>query len=306
MELEFHHLASIIEQAVEYGITHIEFSGGGEPLQYSQMKRLFEYLSEYKKKKDLRLGLLTNGLYLTEEQINLILSKKLFSYIRLSYSEGTQKNKKIEKLFLTNLHTLLKRTRSSYGNPRIGLKCLLSHKNVDTLVGDILNIKDCMGEYWSRLDHIRIKALRSSNKNHEPKPEDEKKFKKQLYKYLFLNREEMSDDIQVDLNLRYVDPNYKCVLSPLISVVDPTGALMACWNYLCDYEQLKIGDLKIASFSELWGSDRHRQVVNSIEARFVCNARNGCPCRLVKYKDVLEKGEDLIRPDFLKSIEGFL
>jgi len=303
--LDFDVLCNILDQALAMGIENIEFSGGGEPLQYKYISDLLKHLQMIKEEKqNLKFGLLTNGLHLIDDIVPLVAG--VFSYVRLSYAEGTQENEKVEGEFINGLKKLLSLERTDYGGVRIGLKLLLSHQNAKMLMGKLLALRQILGNDFARLNHIRVKAMRSLDRNKfEPTLGECLDFRNEFYDYLF-SQDDWPEDVQIDLDLHRVSDTFRCQLTPLCAVVDPTGSLLACWNYLRDYDRLKIGDLSIQTLKHIWGSERHREIINNIDPRNVCNADNGCPCRFVEYQSVLEKPD---RPHSVKvptAIEGFL
>jgi sulfatase maturation enzyme AslB (radical SAM superfamily) len=286
-DLQLHKLCQIIDDVVKLGIRHIQFSGGGEPLQYQDIDGLLEFLIYIKgKNKNVLFGLMTNGLYLKPEIIPKIAS--IFSYVRLSYAEGILCNHRIDQGFVANLRLLLQAVCSS-ATPRMGLKLLLSHSNGDAIIDKLVALRHELGErMFRRIEHIRVKAMRSFMPNTEPNKQDSAQFRSAFYDLLFTHPQAWPEDIQVDLDLGYVDEDFICRLSPLFAVVDPCGALLSCCNYLNAYNDLKIGDLTKEGFCDVWGSVRHRELVKSINPARVCNARNGCPCRFAKYQAVLD------------------
>jgi len=183
----------------------------------------------------------------------------------------------------------------------------LSRQNSEDLVSKLRHLQKRIGNHFQRVDHIRVRAMRSlEGPEVEPSDYDSQVFRNAFYDYLFTYQEAWPKDVQVNLDLQYVDPNYKCRMSPLFAVVDPAGSLLACWNYLKDYQNLKIGDMYSEDFKDLWGSDRHREVVTSINPQAVCNAKNGCPCRFVRYQKILEKSDQFESRYILPAINGFL
>jgi radical SAM protein with 4Fe4S-binding SPASM domain len=307
--LKWEVLSCLLEQAVlELGVERIEFSGGGEPLQYQQREALLSHLEGIRNRnKNVRFGLLTNGLYLDDAIVSSIAG--LFSYVRFNYAEGIQGRADIETDFIRKLQGFLSRVKSTFGGLRVGLKVLLTRQNAKTLVEKLLGLEAKLGRDFQRIDHIRIKAMRSVwGDKFEPTEDDCRVFRNNFYDCLF-TRGNWPDDVQVDLDLAYVDPRrFRCRLSPLIGVVDPDGSLVSCWNYARDYKRLKIGNLDPpVKLKDLWGSQRHREIVRTIDPGTVCNAPNGCPCRFVAYQRVLEQS-DSDRSLYLPSatLTGFL
>lgn len=313
--LDFEVLHSILDQSTSLGVRNFEFSGGGEPLQYKYISQLLELLSRMKtahnsvngkRGKPISFGLLTNGLYLTSELSDSIAS--VFSYVRFNYAEGIQGKDEIERIFVANLKALLTKLENRWSEPSIGLKLLLNKKNSATLVRNLLNIKRELGPLFNRINHIRIRAMRSQEPNVEVGPNDTESlaFKNEFFDHIFTNKDGWPKDIKVDLNLQYVDDNFKCHLNPLMALVDPAGCLLPCYNYMRDQKRLTIGNLESEQLSAIWGSDKHRKIVTDLDAQQVCNARNGCPCRFVRYQQATRSLDQAAACKLSAAIDGFL
>ncbi len=304
-QLDIQILSDLLHEAIDLGIRNIQFSGGGEPLEYQDLDKLFDVLYSIRKTTpDLLLGLLTNGLYLREEQAKHVAT--LFSYVRLSFAEGPCTDRELMARFSENLRHLLAYGMSN-SSLRIGLKLLVSHTNCGVLGDQVLKLRYLIGEYYfTRLNHIRVKAMRSVNPNIEPTEQDAAQFTSAFDKVL---QEEFSlwpDDVQIDLDLGYTNSDFRCYLSPLFGLVDPSGRLIACYNYAEAYDDLVIGDLHAHSFRELWGTENHRHIINHINNVSVCNSRRGCPCRFAKYQEVFGKSSPTQGPSVSKEVAVLL
>lgn len=287
-------LEKIVQSAKDHGIVKVEFSGGGEPLQYDQLPRLIELVANAKNDADVAFGLLTNGLHLD----TLVRSEaaSAFEYVRVNYADGVLSDTVMHRAFLDGLRALLESVKDS-PTPRIGLKFLVSRANATELVSRILKLRDTLGQHlFRRVDHIRVKALRSTRRRIEPRIEDCTAFKGLFYDHLFTFPEEWPEDVQIDLDIDDVPDDFRCQVNPLIAVVAPDGVVWPCCNYLNMHQEQQIGDLEHEGLMDFWGSERHRQIVLGIRPRRVCNARNGAACRFARYQEVLERSLPGDRP----------
>lgn len=303
--MPFEVLTNALLEAAKAGIKRIEFSGGGEPLQYCDLPRLLESVQQLGRDRDgMIFGLLTNGLHLREASIDNL--APAFSYIRISYPDGLLADADLTRDFLSGFTSFLKSVRDSE-TPRIGVKFLVSHDNAASLVGKMLELREAVGEYlFRRIEHMRVKAMRSSRRVIEPNPEDLAIFKDSFFDHLYTYPRNWPDDVQVDLDLDDVPGDFHCRLSPLAAVVDPDGVVWPCCNYLNMRTHQQIGDLRNQNFGQFWGNERHREIVLGIDPRHVCNARNGASCRFAKYQMLLANSVAEDKPSITWTSVNFL
>ena len=117
-------------------------------------------------------------------------------------------------------------------------------------------------------------------------------FRNEFFDYLFTYPEEWPDDVQVDLGTYMIDNDFTCELNPLRGVIDPTGKLLICPNYLTAYDKLILGDLTKKSIKEVWGKVNHHRKATNIPNSTVCNAFPGCPCRFIRYHEILSRNDN--------------
>jgi MoaA/NifB/PqqE/SkfB family radical SAM enzyme len=295
-QLDIGLIKEVLEDAIEMGVKHIQLSGGGEPLQYNYLDELLELLAKEKdQNKDLDLGLFTNGLWLDDDIRNKIAS--IFSYVRFSYAEGIMADPYVENEFLCNLKGFLQAVANS-ATPRVGLKVLLSKQNAHYLTKKLISLREekLGNQLFHRINHLRIKAMRSYERDNEPGEQDCSRFTHIIYDHLFVYPKSWPVDTQIDLDLGYKGNDFICTVSPLFVLVDPHGSLMSCFNYLNMYNDLKIGDLNSKRLKEIWGNNNHRESLKKIEVGLVCNAKNGCPCRFANYQKILYNSSERDNP----------
>jgi len=325
-------LNNILEDAFKLGVRHIQLSGGGEPLQYEHIEGLLETLASLRARK-VTVGLFTNGLWL-DKGLRVAIADAC-TYVRFNYGEGILTSKpSLRERFAENLTAFLANKKKV----RVGLKVLAwkdgRHTTaakdggpVPSLVEELLKLQELVGSEFGKIDHLRIKALRSEDKKQELNPEDANELRWCLYDHLFLNHEVVKTghlfrthsrckwpkDTQIDLDRGDVPegPNpFRCRLAPLFAVVSPEGKLLQCFNYVTKEEELTIGDLRLRRLGDLWGSKTHRKCdarlsSGEITAR-VCNDSHGCACRFAKYQQLLDKAGRGDGPSVDESIVHWL
>jgi hypothetical protein len=298
-------IRTVIKETVAMGVRHLELSGGGEPLRYRHLPELLSSLIEAKTAApDLKLGLLTNGLFLTPD-----LAARLvpwFTYVRASFAEGYLGEPRLKDLFARNLKSLLAAAQSTPGL-RVGIKLLLNHRNAGYLAAEVSGLARDLGHRaFARLNHLRIKAMRSPDPRQEPTQDDRTSFLHELQDLNARGQLRLPDDTQVDLDLGYVASDFHCALTPLMGVVSPHGELMACYNYAEAHESSRIGNLAEQDLPQLWGSEHHREVVMGLAPDRICNSRHGCPCRFVQYQKVLAVSPPDVVPQLPPEVSALL
>ncbi|MBN1342958.1 MAG: TIR domain-containing protein [Phycisphaerae bacterium] len=285
--LPFDLLERILGDAVREGVDRIEFSGGGEPLQYRYIEDLLGLVETLKKdRRDIIFGLLTNGFHLSDGKRAGV--AQAFTYVRFSYADAILDDEDLESRFLDPFRSFLSLVQPS-PTPRVGLKFLVRNGNAGRLVEKMLQLRKAIGQdLFMRIHHIRVKALRSDKPGKPPRASDCAAFKHDFYDHIFADRYRWPEDVQVDLDTDDLPEDFRCRLSPLAAVVDPHGAVWPCCNYLDMTTNERIGDWKSHSLREFWGTSEHRDILLRIRPRIACNARNGTSCRFARYQEVLE------------------
>lgn len=302
-DLEPDLLARILDEATAMGVRRFELSGGGEPLQHAHIGELIELLQDRQAGQDgSRFGLLTNGLYLEGQLAEAV--AKTFCYVRFSYAEGIQESDALTEEFLRNLREFARHVADS-ASPRIGLKLLLSKRNIQKAVNQVTDLRTRLSPEFDGIDHLRIKAMRMPLKRDEIDAAEALSFRNEIFDHLFANPEAWPKDTQVDLDLGYVEDDFQCTLSPLFGIVTPSGSLLPCCNYVRWERDLAIADLSDETLESAWGSPRHRAAIGRLATRHVCNSRQGVPCRWVRYQQALD-GPMTTTPETPEALRGFL
>ena len=247
----------VVDQLMDFGVKAFDFAGGGEPLCLPYIKKLMLHIH----KRGCFFGLITNGLGLDDDMADVLVH--CASYVRVSLEASTVLDYSRYKhvgtdVFYTvyeNTQRLLERKHA------IGSMCDVSVKfSVGrTLWGhehyqEAIDLGRRMGA-----DSIQFKALR-----HEP--EELPHSDKIIQSATLHNVLERCGDH----NVRYWILPWKeedvpnCWLSPLHTVVDYKGNVYLCCYYYYREGSHFIGNMLEKKFYEIWGSDRHRQQLQTI------------------------------------------
>lgn len=271
------------------GVMNAELCGGGEPLEHSHINELIEVISEFRKNKGMDFGILTNGQnisQLDENTVKMIL--KCSAYIRLSYSERSNTDKRLRKEYFHNLTKLLEyKNENNKLKSKIGSKLLLTSKNKDELLKTVSEL------FELGVEHIRVKSIRSSDD--EPSIKDIIEFGKELD---LLKSEKQTKVLHVDLGRTFFPEGFKCWINPLSTTIDPYGGIYICFNFHNDPENMMIGKYtKTNSLDDFWSENAHIDKIRKINTNKVCKSSKSCNCRFVDYQamieDIINGGNDL-------------
>ncbi len=309
-------LARLCDDLIENGVNQIEIAGGGEPLHHRQASSLIDVIhsKQLANSGSVKFGLLSNVAALSNcDLIDKLLGS--FAYIRWSWPESVELSSTLAQSYVKDLYYAVERKKELQGqgrlanDVRIGVKVLATKENVAgdhpslvTLVNELVRIG---------IDHIKIRPIRSCT-THADSVNLRKAEDALLRLELDLIRKGSlsgNKTLEVDLRERYVKARYKCRLSSLTAVIEPNGSLRICWNDVAPNEDRVIGNVFSKTFSELWGSTRHHEICHATKADWICNAIDGCHCRIVGYQDAAEKL--LLGPTTLSTadeaiIDGFV
>ena len=72
-------------------------------------------------------------------------------------------------------------------------------------------------------------------------------------------------------------PYPECYGLPFISLIDSKGNVLPC-NLFYDQPEFIYGNLNQNSFSEIWGSEKRKEILKKIKELGVENCRHGCRC----------------------------
>ena len=286
-EIDFEALKKLIESLLSMGVKNIEISGGGEPSEYSSFAILIEYLSNINSKKSwCKFGLLTNGSNIGQfDQNNLLLAFN--DYIRFSRHESTTSESRTDNEtfhnWRVNLNKLLiAKRRNNSIRTTIGIKYLLPN-GVDS--GEFIEMihDDLQDNIISGVNHLRFKSDRRVS-------QDLSAFVEQQIFYLLKQKDLFKESKEISLSLTKTTypENFRCWLSPMNVLIDPSEDVYICCNYSEDRNEKCIGSLRSNSLAEIWNSEKHTRIRKGIRANN-CNKDSYCNCRYAELQSRLDK-----------------
>ncbi len=264
-------METILNQLAQGGVKNVVFTGGGEPLSNLDVT-LFGM--ELCNRLNLRFGLYTNGVYLSNSVIKRILSYSP-EFIRVSiygteeetFHNYTNASNYSFKVVIENVKNLLKETYKFGTETAISLSFLM-HPILFPKVQSV----------WKLVDLFRINELKEfksirftpavnyDTKEQHPKPffdgivNEIKKIKeKYLLDNLMIYNHRLEDIYELK---KYKD----CLGNGLYAEVGPNGELYFCCERVGNADYI-IGDLTKESILEVWTSERRKQLFFSISCK---------------------------------------
>jgi len=282
--------ASILRQAKDLNVGCVELTGGGEPLEHQAAGDLLEKAAA-NRSPSMRIGILSSGRPLMRNGGDKLFAPLLkLDYLRLGWTEAydAELGKHLRE-FKRMLQTLGDKCQEVKSPLRIGIKLLLTSKNSQELQKVISELVTLESTNARIVKHIKVKSIRGGPAV-EPDPDQIREFEHMMIG-LKDRLKPHADDVQIDVKSARVDSNYKCWVSPLMTVVDALGDVYLCCNFYEHPEQSRIGTLGTegeGKFRDIWGSEKHRRVIREVQPESVCNSHIGCNCRLVHYQAIVE------------------
>jgi len=246
----------LIDELVEEGIEAIEFCGGGEPTLYPYFREIVKYIAN----SNIELGILTNG-SLLGKYYRLLIDNCI--YVRVSI-DFPHKNSYIAN----NLKKMTTYRNQTDSGCAIGIKSLVTKRNQDQVI-DLIHLAKFIGA-----DYIQFKGARSCKE--ELSPIQKVIINKQLR--LFNN-----DFVKGDVSATKID--FHCFMSPIHTMIDAKGDVYICCYYQYRRGRHKIGNVIKNRFRDVWGSDRHFEVIENIKID-ECNRYD---CRFHYYNYIMKK-----------------
>jgi len=290
---------TLCAQLISFGVKQIEVSGGGEPLHHPKFNLLLDSIARRQSETSgaieadaVTFGLISNATILTEKlPLNLSASAlcQAFSYIRWSWPEDAESDSAFRANLLSGIRRFVEGCELDNEwkteRCRIGVKVLVTRQNAKDRGQTLLLLIQDLIE--AGVDHVKVRTLRSPD---EPDEEELRHISDGLARLestlWFRGNLSGVKTLEVDIERRYVPPDYKCMLSSLMTVIEPSGDVRMCWNDMERRPARVIGNVFAHPFAELWGSEVHHRICKSMNAISVCNSSQGCHCRFVGYQEL--------------------
>jgi len=297
---------NILKQLITYGVSHIEISGGGEPLETPNLNEIMKALTDMREQyPEIKFGLLTNGLYL-EKSLKSTKYDLLYifnDYIRVSRLIESDLDIKNETFFnkqttwykgIMLLCEKKDHNQQKYSSTKIGMKYLLSSRNEASFVS---LVREDISKFLDKFDHVRFRSERTVNSNRIFPIEQD------VYRALRSSekiRTRFEEKIALSLPNIYYPHNFKCWISPIHVVIDPQGDVYTCCNYVMDSGKANIGNILAAPFKNIWESEKHISARHKL-SKEICNCEKSCAnCRFAELQFNYEQIIATLGYDYLR------
>ena len=290
IEMEPARLGELVEDLANSGVRLVELSGGGEPFHHTRFPAILDALAAAHARAAGRIevGLIANVAALLQCDFKEKVLSSL-SYIRWSWPEDAELQPSIRGQYLQAITDLIAMRENLGLKVVIGAKVLATRANCASPTPAIVPLVDELMR--SGLDHVKVRTMRSFASS--PDVDDLRRIADRLLRVeIALDQEGFlppGRTLEVDLQERYVESDYRCRLSTLMAVIEPKGDLRMCWNDTKAGKARVFGNVFESGFMAAWGTARHREVCRSMKANDVCNDRFGCHCRVVGYQQAADR-----------------
>jgi len=287
LDMEIETFQKILNEIKINNINNIEISGGGEPFEHPKFNELLKLLWQLRvENSNIKIGILTNGLHLNDYSPQILLY--VFNdYIRISryekilsdtdYTAYSKENAAWEQ----NISSLFEyKKNDSKVDTKIGIKYLLNKKNYQDIVSLVQN--DFKKDLYRSFDHYRFRAERRIDNSEITVIEHDIYYSIQKY-----NIPNIDKKLSISLTNYIYPTSFKCWISPVSCVFDPTGSLIMCCNYIHDEQSKVIGNINNESFIDLWNNIRHNNLRKNLE-RHNCDKLIYANCRFAEVQDILD------------------
>jgi len=270
----------ILENLKSINVKSIEFEGGGDPLVFDDIESIFKQAYNM----GFKLGLLTNGVLFKDDVADTFL--RLGNYVRISLDTvDPELYKKIRgtddlPIVLQNLKNAVELKQLKKYKCEISIKVGISEYVTLDKIKDVYEYFEDFG-----LSNIQVKNLWNANGKHFRKDIIKSKLTSISKKHTLLIEKVMYSKNMAE----------QCWLTPVNIAVDVYGDVYICAYYMFRKESMTIGNLYDTPLSELWGSERHKEVILNIK-KTECLQHD---CRFQKYMQVIRKQQALGSWEFL-------
>jgi len=266
-------ILNALKDMSDHGVRSVMFAGEGEPLAH----RNIEVFIQEAKKYGLDVSLTTNGVFLNKKRIENILPS--LSWIRFSIDSGSSENyayvhgtndRDFERV-IENIKNCVEYKKKNNLATTIGTQFLAIPQNV----GEIKNLARKLKDIG--VDNLQIKpyskhpnsvnSLVISVGEFNNLEEIVKEFRSDEFDIIFRKQTAKRIDDGIDYK--------ECYGLPFFALIDAKGNVIPC-NLFYNNEEFTYGNLYKNTFSEIWMSEKRKDVLKRIREDGVTECRYGC------------------------------
>lgn len=271
-------MLSALREMASSGVKSVMFAGEGEPLLHKDIALFVKTAKE----SGIDVSITTNGVLLNKELAEKILP--YLSWIRFSVDAGTEETyAKIHNTQKNDFNKLIENIKNAVEIKKklnlkttIGVQFLLIPANVNEAV----KLAELCREIGT--DNIQIKPYSQhpssinqfaiNYKDYEHIEKDLEALNSGKFKVLF-RKQTMK---RVDEGVAYPE----CYGLPFFALIDAKGNILPC-NLFYGNDEFTYGNLNQAGFSQIWASEKRKQVLEKLRKQGVENCRHACRLDLI-------------------------
>jgi len=249
---------SLLEELSTKGVSHLELSGGGEPLDHPQVDEIFGVIA----KRGFRIGLITNGYKLVERPELITDLLPIADWIRFSVDAFSDPTYSIvhgrKPAQYARLREMIRSiTGACRRLPAIGVKMLISTLNKD----DALLAASAALDLGAR--YLQLKFLGAPLEHVLPGEQISDLSVALVGQLRTLNR----DGLAVEFLPPYAGEltSEPCLMTYLHPIVDWDGTIYICPFFEHRKSTHSIGNIRVGGFFRWWNDPLHQQVFAGID-----------------------------------------
>jgi GTP 3',8-cyclase len=267
-------LLDTLKDMADHGVKSIMLAGEGEPLIHKDIGLIVQKAKEF----GLDISITTNGVLLNEDKAKQILP--YLSWIRFSFNGGNAenyakmhgiKNKGEFDKLINNIRNAVKLKKELNLGVTLGVQSVCLSENAHLIEGLARLLKEI------GVDNFQLKPY-----SHHPLSKNNYSITDAEWESIGENLKRLEDE-NFSIVFRSATKQRiaegitfpKCFGNPFFALVDANGDIMTC-NLFYNRPDYIYGNLNKNTFSEIWQSDKRKQVIAKLMDEGTKNCRNGC------------------------------
>lgn len=284
-----------LENMAQSGVKSLMFAGEGEPLLNKNTPKFIEYAHQ----KGIDVSMTTNGVFFTPQVADK--SMPSLSWVRFSVDAGT--SEVYSKLHgtresdfykvIANIKYAAEIKRKNKLNTSIDVQFLLLPENdkISNGTHEALKLAELVKDAGAK--DLQIKPY-----SHHPLSKNTAEIKYQEHFSLEKELEKLnSDSFKIIFRKNTMERlenevDYKnCLGLPFFALIDSNGNVIPC-NMFYNNPEFTYGNINEQLFSQIWASDKRKEVVKRLAERGTSECRRGCRLDVInRYLERVKRGE---------------
>lgn len=273
-------LISNLQNMAEYGVKSIMFCGEGEPFLHPHLPEIIQKAKEF----GLDIAVTSNGVLFTSEKAKATLP--YLSWIKFSVDAGSPKiyakthgttEEDFNKL-LNNLKFACQHKKENNFSVQIGCQMVITDESINDVENLIIKIKDFDLNYLVLKPYcIHPQSINKQTLTQEDYDSKlfhlSKQYSTETFKVIYRGQSFKETEKEA------LDYDH-CYGINFIVLIDALGNVLPC-SVFYDKSSFIYGNINQQKFSEIWKSEKRKEVTNLVYQRGSKNCRNHCRLNFV-------------------------